>query len=483
VIAQANPEPAAAPQRGVAFADLVWAHWRVQREHADSPARLGREEELAALRRMFSAEHGAILSAYWSRALPEAAALTAQRTRRLAGFGLLSRRVRYDLHRELDWVHGGYTGVQLLHRCDGLAIRANETLGSTAARIATSLVFSIVEHVLGVRERMHATSKDTAASETTAQVLAQLEPRVEEVERYIEKAARVNAARIYSVAMLVALALVAIAAAVLNAAAGSGALADAAAVAVVAGATGAAVSVLTRMSGRVFAPPTDVGAGPLVVLGMLRVAIGAVFGAAAYFLIQTALLITDFNRSIALYASIGFFAGFLERFVRAVVEASADLRVLETERAVKEAVEESVRTSLRGPELAKWRGFVAITVAPPGGGARTSESEDALPSLRAGEAAELRVAFAPTETGSPFERLIDIREGIDARTVTFKVRASSDTIDLSEDRRVEVPVGGSLSSAFVFTAPSRVGTHRLWVRVAQRNRIVQVVPVDVSVGD
>ena len=141
------------------------------------------------------------------------------------------------------------------------------------------------------------------------------------------------------------------------------------------------------------------------------------------------------------------------------------------------AVEESVRATLLGPTLARWHGFVSLSV-------EADETADGVPRLEPLEPAQLTVRFGQEETGGRFERPIDLREGEDAARVPFALRLESDTVSTpAAEQRLEVPAGGGAALSMTLTAPKAPGRHQLWLRVSQRNRVVQMVPFALEVGD
>jgi hypothetical protein len=85
-----------------------------------------------------------------------------------------------------------------------------------------------------------------------------------------------------------------------------------------AGAVGALVSVLSRMSGAgdKFSVDFEIGRPLLRRLGLYKPMVGSVFGVALYFLLASGLLKTQppDGNLLDFYAIIAFFAGFSERF-------------------------------------------------------------------------------------------------------------------------------------------------------------------------
>jgi hypothetical protein len=96
----------------------------------------------------------------------------------------------------------------------------------------------------------------------------------------------------------------------------------------IAGAVGAIVSVMTRLSGSGVAIDYETGRGYLALLGAFRPLIGATFGVALYFgiasgILQTAIP-TDANEVFVFFAFIAFLAGFSERWAKDMLVVGRD---------------------------------------------------------------------------------------------------------------------------------------------------------------
>jgi hypothetical protein len=92
-----------------------------------------------------------------------------------------------------------------------------------------------------------------------------------------------------------------------------------------AGAIGAVVSVLMRMSGRrgSFAIDHELGAVGVRRVGAFRPLIGAVCGVVISFLVQTSLVpIEQSSLSIEFYVVVAFLAGFSERWTRVILDGA-----------------------------------------------------------------------------------------------------------------------------------------------------------------
>jgi hypothetical protein len=183
------------------------------------------------------------------------------------------------------------------------------------------------------------------------------------------------------------------------------------------------------------------------------------------------------STAVYIYAAAAFVVGFAERWVQVLYTAVTPFGAEEVAERIPVAVEESVRATLLGPVLARWHGFVSVSID-------GSETADGALRLEPLERAELTIRFGQEETGGPFERPIDIREGEEAREVTFTLRLDSDTVSVHyPEQPLAVPAKGTAELSMSLTAPKASGSHQLWLRVSQRNRVVQMVPFELEVGD
>jgi hypothetical protein len=330
----------------VLFPELVWAHFLWQQETGQGPggppraraqAQEGdgdmdswrmRESEAVYRTKLrdFQTAEGDILDAYWCWSEASAVALTGKRPRRLS----LRRRPRQiHLHRATDWATMRIHAVaELIHHFDSLAIRVSEILTPAPKRIAMERIFAEESYLLGFTEKTERAPTDAELAALTRRQRQTLR----DIEGYYDRAAQ-NAARIYYFfGMMAGLALLA---------------AGAAAVVVPlmfvaevdltefrdylssysAGAVGAVVSVMSRMrqdprSPQAFRVDYEVGKAPLWFLGGVRPVLGAIFGTATFFALQSGLiqLTPEGPRSeFYFYALLGFLAGFSERFAHVIL--------------------------------------------------------------------------------------------------------------------------------------------------------------------
>jgi hypothetical protein len=457
----------------IEFADLVYAHGFLARARQDGEVSADASDHYALARARFERTYGSIAEAFWTKDGYAGAVLTEGRRGTLGG--LLGRETPPKLHVEQEWLSRSPRASELQNRCLELAIRASVLLGSTSRRIAMLLLFNILARALELVDSA-ATSTERAGREQT---FGQLERELRDAREYIERASEKYAQLRYVEGMAASLVVVAIAALVADVAAGWARPSERLTVAIVGGACGAVISVLQRFGGGRLRLPADLDRRQLLGAGASRALVGAVFGAIVYFVYRTKIVVVlpDVSTRIPVYALSGFLAGFAERFVSVLYAEGARFGADEVAERIPVAVEESVRATLLGPTLARWHGFVSVSVD-------ADETADGVAHLEPLEPAQLSVRFGQEETGGPFERPIDLHEGEDAASVPFALRLESDTVSTpAADQRLDVPAGGGAALSMPLTAPKAPGRHQLWLRVSQRNRVVQMVPFALEVDD
>ena len=322
------------------FPELVWRHyaWQQHTKLGPSPngARPRRTRAAAAdgeLRRSESAYHdaledfqdheGEIVDAYWCWNEASGVALTERQYTR----ALFRPPPRIRLHRATDWVTTEIPDVaKLLHRYDALAIKASEVLTTTPKRIAMEWIFAEQSYLLGFVER----TKRNPPKRELEDLLSDQERELQLIRAYYARAAD-KASRIYyflgmmiGVVLLLALGSAIATPLVLwggvdaNAPTSRNFFAS-----YVAGAIGAIVSVMTRMRHETgFSADYEVGKVPLYFLGGFRPFIGAIFGTAVYFALQSSFVQlnpAEPDKAFYFFALASFLAGFSERFTHVIL--------------------------------------------------------------------------------------------------------------------------------------------------------------------
>jgi len=311
----------------ISFAELVWAHHRRQEA-------LGHDDELDAddlyRRRLlrFKADHGSVLETYWCRYEASGVALTeVERPRRLRN--LYRRDPVLRFHTATDWRTEHANKIETaLHRWETLAIRVGEILRGPSERIALHRVFAATTRLVAFADRRDA---GTAATDPELEsVLREDAKELKSVQAFYVQAGE-NSARIlyFNGMVLGALGLAAAVGAVFLVAWAAHWIHPEeervytlfATIAM--GATGAILSVMTRMKRRDgWGLEWEVGRKSVRFLGSIRPWIGAMFAFALYLALkgQLADLFPDVDpKELYFYATVAFLAGFSERWAHVLM--------------------------------------------------------------------------------------------------------------------------------------------------------------------
>jgi len=340
---QADAEAAMDQPSATSFSELVWVHHRwAEAFHSDKPVPRELESEYRKRLRMFENEHGQLLSAYWCRTIASAVTLTVKPAWGPLRFFGHEPSIRF--HRVTDWMTRDAPALaHVLHRCDALAIRVSEVLRGTSERIALQLIVAVASHVLAFLEGARETSGAGAAREFARQEQRELELIAAYYDRAANKAARV----VYFWGMMAGILVLAPIAAMLAGFLWAGGLWDGAYASetnlffacYAAGALGAFVSVMTRMASikAKFTLDYEVGRKTIRRLGSFRPFLGAIFGLAVYFIMQSGVLQTapPDGKEFYFFTTIAFLAGFSERFTKVILD-EAEAKVGGRARPVEE---------------------------------------------------------------------------------------------------------------------------------------------------
>jgi hypothetical protein len=330
----------AAPQRGgteelidetgaALFPQLVWAHYRWERRlHANDGQDAALEQAYREKLSQFQRKEGRLEQVYWSTRNASAVAMTVSpgKQARLNGLGLRERDDIVRLHRVTDWVTRDAPRVaDLLHECDLLAMRVSEVLRGAPEQIALRWILGIEMHLLGFFER-----ERSADEKSEAELVRVQRRRLAECEAYYHRAASKAGRIIYISGMFIGVWLVAVFGAVVGLLLWAAGLGDDLRVILLcygAGAIGALVSAMSRMSraepGR-FNLDFELGRPLIRRLGVFRPLLGAAIGVALYFLLASGLLdiqVTEDEKPYY-YGFAAFLAGFSERFATVVLGAA-----------------------------------------------------------------------------------------------------------------------------------------------------------------
>ncbi len=314
--------PASAQVGAVSFSDLVRAHFKRERARKRGDVDVVREaeQEFHVRLKEFEDQEGPLAAVYWSTRNASAIAMTIgnERSRRNP-FVDTENEVR--LHRVTDWVTRDAEPVaDVLHACDLLAIRVGEILRGTSERIAMRWLYAVQEHVLGYIERT-----PTHDAKQEHQLITEQRRELARIEDYYLRAGAKAGRIVYVTGMLSGASVIALTCAILaitltHAGHDWNHNVRVLLLCAGAGAVGALVSVLSRMSSGKndkFSVDFEVGRPLLRRLGIYKPLVGSVFGLALYFLLVSGILMTQApseKNGIYFYTVVAFLAGFSERF-------------------------------------------------------------------------------------------------------------------------------------------------------------------------
>ena len=312
----------------VTFPDLTWDHF-----HWEQQRRTGKCEHPEAVRRYrktraaFESRYGEIIGEYWSIVEPSGVALTHKK------MPLLLQPIIDDnrqFHRSTDWVTRHNPSLaDVLFDCENLAIRITEVLRYTPESVGLKRIMAVASHVLGVIDRDRGVV-DRAEAELIA---AKQNDELGDIRDYYRRAGKRIGLTVYTQGMIMGVILVAVLLALGVALSLWSSITwdrydTRIVVSIAAGALGAFVSVLQRISSSdktKFTVHYDLGKRTLYMLGSYRPVLGAVFGIFTYFVLASGILQTkklpDSRTALYYYGSLAFVAGFSERFAQVLAKS------------------------------------------------------------------------------------------------------------------------------------------------------------------
>jgi hypothetical protein len=298
--------PARARRQTASFGDLV---------RAKCEAKGDADPEYERIRRLFEAEHGKIVDDYWPDREHTGIALCCKKK---GSWG----REHWSLHRSMgDLAAGRPAFSSLLLHTARESVRASNVLSGMTQRIAVANLFALNRDIMA--------SLDSKKPMRAAP--AAFQRNLRDINRYAGEAGARQAQVIYLkglvIGLLALVALAPLAALLLPPAAVPGADASLFAGCLVAGAFGATMSVLIRMSGGKFDVNHEVGRGYVTNLGFARPYIGAIFALLLYFASEGGLLhqvqVPEGSQGkFAFFVAAGFLIGFSERFAKEIVRTA-----------------------------------------------------------------------------------------------------------------------------------------------------------------
>jgi hypothetical protein len=217
---------------------------------------------------------------------------------------------------------------EILFHCLNLHYKALEFLTPQPRKICMRMIFGVITALLGTLDareyERRGGSTDMPFGSNPAEVET-LERELAQAQAYYRQSAQRQAQLEYLLGMLMA--IVPIAAITAAVAIFAELLDTPAMVAILGGAIGAVVSVMSRMSGGGLKLTPESGKKTIRALGFMRPVIGGVFGAVVYLFlaggIVEVLTPPAGGDDLAFYAGLGFLSGFSERFAQDVIAQGA----------------------------------------------------------------------------------------------------------------------------------------------------------------
>jgi hypothetical protein len=301
------------------FPELVLAHYDWRKAVALGRPSADLERAYWSKLQLFERENGRIVNSYWCLNVRSAVALTAKPHRlRWLGVG-----PKHFFHRVTDWATKDKPAIAAgLHRCDDIAIRAEQVLTGVRRRIAMQMAMASASHLLSLAD-------EKAAHRDAVKVPKEEEQDLKACHRYYCDAANGQTQMVYFGGMGAFALLLVLLSILLHA---TGWIGDREFFgALLAGAFGAVVSVVARINSGRFDLEYDVGWAYPFFLGGLRPLIGGAFGLVIYFAVASKLLtiipVPD-NGDPKLFAIlvVGFAAGFSERWAKDTLAVATGAR-------------------------------------------------------------------------------------------------------------------------------------------------------------
>jgi hypothetical protein len=295
----------------VSFGDVVHARWLAKQNEDDVDAR----EKHADLLARFRAQHGEIVDDFYSERVAAGVTVTCKRRR--------FHRDQLTLHRRTERLTVEMPEFsQLLLDLDGEAVRVSNVLSGMSQRIAMSKLFALARDVIAYLEVPISDNKP----------LGGYEKSLVKMRGYISEAGSRQAQIVYLTGMMWGLGwlflLTPLLAWLLSAFEVPGVDPTLFIACLVAGAFGAAMSVLMRLNGgRRFTVSHEVGREYVTKLGLARPIIGAIFALLLYFafrgeLLQQMQLPEGPQGQLAFFVASGFLIGFSERLAKEIVNSA-----------------------------------------------------------------------------------------------------------------------------------------------------------------
>jgi hypothetical protein len=295
----------------ISFGDLVQGRWLARQPKASEEERAKHADLLAR----FKEQHGEIVDDFYSERVAAGVAVTCKRRR--------FHRDQLTLHRRTERLTVGQPKYsKLLLDLDAQAVRVSNVLAGMSQRIAMSNLFALGRDVIANLEGPDPDEKTRTDYDQTLKDICQ----------YVSKAGGRQAQIVYLKGMMQGLGLLflltPLLAWVLSAFEVPGVEPTLFVACLVAGAFGAAMSVLMRLNGgRRFTVSHEIGREYVTNLGLARPIIGAIFALLLYFafrgeLLQQMQLPEGPQGEFAFFVASGFLIGFSERLAKEIVNSA-----------------------------------------------------------------------------------------------------------------------------------------------------------------
>jgi hypothetical protein len=214
---------------------------------------------------------------------------------------------------------------EILFHCMNLHYKALEFLTPQPRKICMRMIFGVIATLLGTLDARALDKKLDKPFGSDPTEVATLERELAQAQAYYRASAQRQAQLEYLLGMLTAIIPAAAITAIVAITAGL--LDQPATVAVLGGAIGAVVSVMSRMSSGSIELKPESGKKTIRALGFMRPVIGGVFGAVVYVFLAGGIveIVTPpaGTGELAFYGGLGFLSGFSERFANDVIAQGA----------------------------------------------------------------------------------------------------------------------------------------------------------------
>lgn len=138
---------------------------------------------------------------------------------------------------------------------------------------------------------------------------------------------------------------------------------------------------------------------------------------------------------------------------------------------------------LAGPRLDNYRGYLCVALKDGENGRQLNWDGKTPLSAVAGRVYQMQVWFNPDRPSDTLAEPVEVRDGQDSQTVEFQVAIDSDTLHFRklQDRVQFSPNKLSPVVEFPCVTEDEGTRHYLWIQLFQKNRLIQVLPLQINV--